>query len=119
MASPKLTDIPGIGPSTAKSLTDRGFNTVGSVAVATVETLSTVPGFAPARSATVIAAAQNTAAQFAGNDTSPANSNKKRDKKEKKKDKKKKKRKKKNKDGKRDKKKRKKKDGKKKRKAKS
>ena len=115
MAIPKLADIPGIGPATAKSLVDRGFETVDSVAAATVETLSAVPGFAPTRSATVIAAAQKTAAGLADADTPPASSKKKRDKKGKKKGKKKKK---KDKGEKKDKKKKKKKkkDGKKKRK---
>ena len=58
MAPVKLTDIAGVGPAAAKLLEAGGFKTVASIAAATPEQLSAVQGFGPARSQTVIKAAE-------------------------------------------------------------
>ena len=52
-----ITDIPGIGPSTAKVLGENGFKTVEEIAGTTVEKLSKVPGFGAVRASAVIRAA--------------------------------------------------------------
>ena len=49
--------VPGIGPHSAKVLTTSGFDSIGSLANATVEQLSTVPGFGAARAGKVIRSA--------------------------------------------------------------
>jgi nucleotidyltransferase/DNA polymerase involved in DNA repair len=53
-----ITDIPGIGPSTAKILGERGFKTAKAIAGTTVKKLSRVPGFGALRAGTVIKAAK-------------------------------------------------------------
>jgi len=53
-----ITDIAGIGPSTAKILGKHGFRTVEGVAGATAVKLAQVPGFGKVRAARVIAAAK-------------------------------------------------------------
>ena len=58
MSRQQLTDIAGIGPSTAKVLEDRGFSDVQKIASASVEDLAQVPGFGPVRAANVGTAAQ-------------------------------------------------------------
>jgi nucleotidyltransferase/DNA polymerase involved in DNA repair len=52
-----ITDIPGIGPSTAKVLGENGFKTVEEIAGTTVEKLSKVPGFGAVRASAAIRAA--------------------------------------------------------------
>ncbi len=52
-----ITNIPGIGPGTAKILIENGFKTVEEIAGTTVEKLSRVPGFAAVRASVVIKAA--------------------------------------------------------------
>ena len=49
--------VPGIGPHSAKVLTTSGFDSIDSLANATVEQLSTVPGFGAARAGKVIRSA--------------------------------------------------------------
>lgn len=57
MSDPKLSEISGVGPATARLLADSGFATVESVSKATPPELARVPGFGEARAAAVIAAA--------------------------------------------------------------
>lgn len=57
MSDPKLSGISGVGPATARLLTESGFTSVESVARATPEELARIPGFGEARAAAVIAAA--------------------------------------------------------------
>jgi hypothetical protein len=59
MAEPKLTQIAGIGPATARLLEKNGFASVESVAKASDSGLAKVPGFGMARAAVVIVAAQS------------------------------------------------------------
>ena len=49
-----ITDIPGIGPSTAEVLAKNGFKTLQQIAGSTVEKLAAVPGFGMIRAARVI-----------------------------------------------------------------
>lgn len=58
MPDPQLTKIPGIGPATAKTLTDNGFASVEEIARAATEDLARVPGFGSMRAAVVITSAQ-------------------------------------------------------------
>jgi len=53
----ELTDIPGIGPSTAATLSEHGIDSVKALLRGGVENLSQVPGFAEARAARTLAAA--------------------------------------------------------------
>lgn len=57
MSDPKLSEISGVGPATARLLAESGFASVESVAKATPGELARVPGFGEARAAAVIAAA--------------------------------------------------------------
>jgi NAD-dependent DNA ligase len=88
---PAIIDITGIGPAAAATLGEHGFSTLKALAKASVEQVSTVPGFSAARAQKVIAAAAellaSTTAETAAADT-PEKDDK--DKKKKKKDKKKK-----------------------------
>jgi NAD-dependent DNA ligase len=59
MSEPKLTQISGIGPATARTLAVNGFSTIKEVAGATAGQLAQVPGFGAARAAAVIAAAKS------------------------------------------------------------
>ena len=52
-----LTDIPGIGPSTAEILQAQGFDSAETLAASTVEKVSEVPGFGTLRATAVIRAA--------------------------------------------------------------
>ena len=52
-----LTKIPGIGPSTAKVLTENGFKSARQLADTTIAQLSKVPGFSTARASRTIKAA--------------------------------------------------------------
>ncbi|MDC1286670.1 helix-hairpin-helix domain-containing protein [Gammaproteobacteria bacterium] len=52
-----LTKISGIGPSTAKVLTENGFNSARQLADTTIAQLSRVPGFSTARASRTIQAA--------------------------------------------------------------
>ena len=56
MATP-LTEIPGIGPSTAEILQAQGFDSAETLAASTVEKVSEVPGFGTLRATAVIRAA--------------------------------------------------------------
>ena len=95
----QLTDIQGIGESTAALLVQHGFNTVRAVAEAPVESLSTVPGFQMARAEVIIKAAEELLSQTEIEEAQEKEKKKKKDKKKKKgKDKKKKDKKKKKKD---------------------
>lgn len=53
----QLTDVRGIGPSTAQALEARGIRSVAALAKASVEKVVAAPGFGKARAADVIAAA--------------------------------------------------------------
>ena len=53
-----LTQIPGIGPATAQTLTDSGFGSVEAIARASAGDLAKVQGFGQVRASVVIAAAQ-------------------------------------------------------------
>jgi hypothetical protein len=55
--SSAITDITGIGPAAAAALAEKGIKSLRSLARASVERVSTVPGFSPARAQKVIAAA--------------------------------------------------------------
>ena len=57
MSDPKLSEISGVGPATARLLADSGFASVESVAQAAPGELARVPGFGETRAAAVIAAA--------------------------------------------------------------
>lgn len=61
MANQVLTQINGIGPSTAQALRELGFTSVGDVAAATVAKLTAVPGFGPVRARAVLAAVKEMA----------------------------------------------------------
>ena len=54
----QLTKIPGIGPTTARILTENGYSTVGSIAQAAQADLAKVQGFGKVRAAVAINAAQ-------------------------------------------------------------
>lgn len=58
MPDSQLTRIPGIGPATARTLTDSGFASVEAIAKAATEDLARVPGFGSIRAAVVITSAQ-------------------------------------------------------------
>jgi len=53
-----LTDIPGIGPSTAALLAEHGIDSVKALKKAGIKGLTKVPGFGEARAATVLNAAE-------------------------------------------------------------
>jgi len=52
-----LTDVRGIGPAATAILADNGLATVRALAKSSVDDLSKIPGFGPARAIAVIAAA--------------------------------------------------------------
>ena len=52
-----LTQIPGIGPSTAKVLAENGFKSAQQIASTTIAQLTKVPGFGMARASRAINAA--------------------------------------------------------------
>ena len=54
---PVITDISGIGPAAAEVLAEHRIRTVASLARASVEKITAVPGFSEARATRVIAAA--------------------------------------------------------------
>lgn len=58
----EITNIAGVGSTTAAILSEHKFNTVASIANATVEALSAVPGFSAARAEKTI----KTAKQLSG-----------------------------------------------------
>ena len=86
MTDPKLTNISGIGPSTARVLTENGFATVEGVAQATDKDLAKVPGFGAVRAAEVIKAAQSLLSvdKTPGSDAAPEKVKKSKNKKKKK-----------------------------------
>jgi len=53
-----IVDIKGIGPASARSIAESGFDTVEKIAAATPAELATAPGIGEARAAKLIAAAQ-------------------------------------------------------------
>jgi len=53
----EITDIQGVGPETAAVLAEHGIRTVEELAGLSTAALLAVPGFGPARAATVMAAA--------------------------------------------------------------
>ncbi len=89
MSRPQVTDIAGIGPSTAKVLEDRGFSDIQKIASASIEDLAQVPGFGPVRAANVSTAAQALllAAKTSPQATKPGKKKKDKKKGDKKKDK--------------------------------
>ena len=54
---PAIIDITGIGPAAAAALGEHGFSSLKALARASVEQVSTVPGFSTARAQKVIVAA--------------------------------------------------------------
>lgn len=54
---PQLTDVQGIGPTTAKALEAQGLRTVAALAKASTDKVVAAPGFGEIRAAEVIAAA--------------------------------------------------------------
>ncbi|WP_028579308.1 helix-hairpin-helix domain-containing protein [Desulfogranum japonicum] len=54
----QITEVTGIGPHTAQILAQYGYDNVETLAAASVELLSAVPGFGAARAELIIAAAQ-------------------------------------------------------------
>jgi NAD-dependent DNA ligase len=54
---PAIIDIPGIGPAAAEALAEHRIRTLAALARASVEKISSIPGFSEARAARVIAAA--------------------------------------------------------------
>ena len=54
---PAIIDISGIGPAAAEALAEHRIRTVASLANASVENISVIPGFSEARAERVIAAA--------------------------------------------------------------
>ena len=54
---PVITDITGIGPAAAATLTEHRIKTVANLAKASVEKIAAIPGFSAARAEQVIAAA--------------------------------------------------------------
>lgn len=85
MADPKLTNISGIGPATARVLTENGFASVEGVAQATDKHLAKVPGFGVVRAAEVIKAARSllAAGKTPGSDAAPEKVKKSKNKKKK------------------------------------
>ncbi len=88
----QITDVRGIGPSTARALEAQGFRTVAALAKAKINKVSAVQGFAEIRAAEVIAAAvallaEAGAAQAAENADKPSPGKKKAAEQKKKKDK--------------------------------
>ena len=53
----QLTDVRGVGPSTARALEALGIRTVAALAEASPKTVASAPGFGEARAADVVAAA--------------------------------------------------------------
>jgi len=53
-----VTEVRGIGASTAETLKKHGFKTVANLASATVEQLTAIPGFSQSRAKNTIEAAQ-------------------------------------------------------------
>ena len=54
---PAIIDIPGIGPAAAEALAEHRIRSLAGLARASVEKISSIPGFSEARAAQVIAAA--------------------------------------------------------------
>jgi len=54
---PAIIDIPGIGPAAAEALAEHRIRGLAGLARASVEKISSIPGFSEARAARVIAAA--------------------------------------------------------------
>ena len=54
----RITEVKGIGESTAKALADHGFDSAQSLAVAAIADIVAVPGFGPRRASSVSEAAR-------------------------------------------------------------
>lgn len=54
-----ITDLPGVGPSTARALIEAGFGTIDAVAAATVNDLSAIGSIGAATAQKIVAAAQD------------------------------------------------------------
>ena len=63
---PKMTEISGIGASSARNLEERGLKCVTDVANASVDQVATAQGFGPIRAAEVIGAAAALLTRAAG-----------------------------------------------------
>lgn len=87
MSTP-LTEVPGIGPSTAEVLQANGFDSAETLAASTLEKISEVPGFGASRATAVLEAARNIAAPIKSRKEKPANKKEKAKTKDKKKNKK-------------------------------
>ena len=68
MKTASLTDVKGIGPSTASMLSEHGITSVEQLAAAGSEALESIPGFSTARALMVTTAASETL----GDNSSPA-----------------------------------------------
>lgn len=86
---PAIIDITGIGPAAAATLGEHGFSSLKALARASVEQVSSVPGFSTARAQNVIVAAAELLASTTA-ETATADEPEKGEKNKKKKDKKKK-----------------------------
>jgi predicted RecB family nuclease len=95
--NPTITDVPGIGPTTAEALAEHRIKTVRALANASLEKIAAVPGFSEARAAKVKAAAAALLANRAAGaplpeeappEETPEKTKQKADKKDKKKEKK-------------------------------
>jgi len=58
MAESELLQLNGVGPKSAKTLEDCGFNTIEKIAISTVEELSGLPGIGKATAEKIIASAK-------------------------------------------------------------
>ncbi|MFQ5978999.1 MAG: DNA repair and recombination protein RadA [Candidatus Heimdallarchaeota archaeon] len=54
-----ITDLPGVGPSTARALIEAGFGTIDAIAAATVSELSSIGSIGGATAQKIVAAAQD------------------------------------------------------------
>ena len=68
MTTKSLTDVPGIGPSTANALTEHGIKTAEDLANASATQIAAVPGFSAARAAS----AKKAAAELLAGTAKPA-----------------------------------------------
>lgn len=73
-----VTNVAGIGPSTAALLTEHGIESAEALANSPLERLLSIPGFGPARAQSVLAAAAEFAGAPAVNDAKSKKEKKKR-----------------------------------------
>ena len=63
-----ITDVAGIGLSTATLLSDHGIKSAEALARSSLERLQSIPGFGPVRAQRVLAAAQQVVGELVGKD---------------------------------------------------